>query len=271
MNTSRISKPIYLTFLFSLLIVASSALAKKPAEVMMLGSFHFSNPGLDAVKSQVIDVTTEQNQQYLVQLSKSIAEGFSPTHVLVECDPKFQEKFDKRYQQFLNGGYTLPVNETYQLGFRVAKFAGAKAVICFDERNVEWKAGPLMELMPKDAPQIQSELNEFLSQLTQDRSDMHANKSLKDILAVSNRADKAQSNKSLYLLTNSVGAGDSFVGADAAASWWHRNFRMYANIQQVAKPDTRVLVIAGFGHTAILQDFVSYDSKITGKDVGVFF
>jgi hypothetical protein len=28
-------------------------------------------------------------------------------------------------------------------------------------------------------------------------------------------------------------AGDAYSGAEAGASWWARNFRMYANIQRL--------------------------------------
>lgn len=271
MNKTLVSTTTYLALVFSLFVMTFSAFAKQTAQVMMLGSFHFSNPGLDVVKTSVIDVTTSENQQYLVQLSQSIALDFSPTHVLVECDPKTQGKVDEQYQSYVKGDYTLPVNETYQIGFRVGKFAGAQAITCYDELAVEWNGGPLMKSMPIDAPQIQSELEAILGKHTQDLSEMHKNKSLREILASNNQVEEDNKNKSWYLLTNSVGAGSTFIGADAAASWWHRNFRMYANIQKVAQPNTRVLVIGGQGHSAILKDFISLDTKIIGVDVGVFF
>ena len=277
MNLKHISTTIFLTL--SLLTATYSATAavestvttEKPAEIMVFGSFHFNNPGLDVVKKNVINITTAENQQYLVNLSESIAKGFSPTHVLVECSPKFQEKINQRYESYLAGEFTLPVNETYQLGFRVAKLANAQAVICFDEQSVKWNAEPLMAAMPQDAPEIQNELEERINTLTKSMTEMHATMSLKEILTDNNNQDKDIMDKSLYLLTNSVGAGDTFVGADAAASWWHRNFRMYANIQKVAQPNTRILAIAGRGHAAIIKDFVRYDTKVEGKNVNTYF
>lgn len=279
MKNTRKSTSIYLTIFLSLFIVTTSAVSnektkgavEKPAEVMMFGSFHFNNPGLDTVKSSVIDITTTKNQQYLVELSTLIANDFSPTHVLAECSLKMQDKINQDYKSYLVGEFTLPVNETYQLGFRIAKLARTQGIVCFDERDTPWKAGPLMRSMPKDAPEIQKEVEQVLAKFGEDTSKMHATMSLKEILASSNDQDKDRINKSLYLLTNSVGAGDSFVGADAAASWWHRNFRMYANVQKVAKANTRVFVIAGGGHTAIMKDFVKYDTKVVGKDAGTYF
>ena len=57
-----------------------------------------------------------------------------------------------------------------------------------------------------------------------------------------------------------LAGGEDFSGADATASWWHRNFRMYAQIQRHAAPGARVLVVGGQGHTAILRDFLRDDA-----------
>jgi len=46
---------------------------------------------------------------------------------------------------------------------------------------------------------------------------------------------------------------------------------MYANVQKIAKANTRVFVIAGAGHTAIMKDFVKIDTKVVGKDASTYF
>jgi hypothetical protein len=83
----------------------------------------------------------------------------------------------------------------------------------------------------------------------------------------SNDPEQDRMNKDLYLLTNVAGAGSGFEGADATARWWHRNIRMYANIQRYAVPGERLLVVAGSGHTAILRDFLAIDGRIRGRDI----
>ena len=77
-------------------------------------------------------------------------------------------------------------------------------------------------------------------------------------------------NRGFYVLTNAVGADDNFVGADAAASWWHRNFRMYAIVQRFAQPGERVLVIGGQGHIAILRRLLADDREREAVDVRPF-
>jgi regulator of RNase E activity RraA len=100
---------------------------------------------------------------------------------------------------------------------------------------------------------------------------MHQTLSLAGVLRAMNSEQQYRLNQSIYLLSNEVGAGDNFVGADASASWWHRNFRMYANIQLAASPGKRVLVIAGQGHIAVIKDFLANDTQRKAVFVDSFF
>lgn len=239
------------------------------AEVMIFGVFHFSNPGLDVVKTDQVNVMTEQNQEYLHALAERLA-AFRPTAVLVEEDPNKQAALDENYRLYLADSFELPSNETYQLGFRVAKMAGLQSVLAFDEREIHWNAEALFAYLPGNEPETQAKMNSLIQEVTAESQRAHATKSLAELLMMSNELEKDQLNKYLYLLTNPVGAGENFVGADAAASWWHRNFRMYPNIQKQAQPGERVLVIAGQGHTAILKDLLELDRDRIAVDVRPF-
>lgn len=103
--------------------------------------------------------------------------------------------------------------------------------------------------------------------LQADEAEAHRTLTLKQLLLRANDPEQDRRNKDLYLLTNAAGAGAAFEGADATARWWHRNLRMYANIQRHATPGERVLVVAGSGHTAILRDFLRIDRRITARDI----
>lgn len=246
------------------------AQTEKNAQVSLFGLFHFSNPDLDAVKIKQIDVTTDENQDYLIRLSNNIAEKFKPTEILLECEKNQQNKTNTEYQKYLKNDFILPINETYQIGFRVAKAAKIKMLTCYDEREIQWEADNLMKVMPDKAPKIQIRFDANIKEITAQFKEMHSTKPLQDILININKKESDDANKSIYIATNSVGAGTSFEGADAAASWWHRNFRMYANIQKVALPNSRVLVIGGQGHTAILKDFSNLDDEIDTVDIKTF-
>ena len=98
---------------------------------MLLGTFHFDNPGLDAVKYTPIDVMQPEQQAYVVALSERLAR-FAPTKVLLEYADDADEKINRRYRDYLAGKFELPRNEVYQVGFRVAKLMGHTRVYGFD-------------------------------------------------------------------------------------------------------------------------------------------
>ncbi len=252
----------------SLLPALACAAAPPPeqAKVMMMGVFHFANPGRDMVKSGVINVMSSENQAYLDGLATRLA-AFRPTAVLIECEPSEQAKFDEKFAAFRKGTFAMTSNEDFQIGFRVAKAAGIDKVTCFDEGTIGWDAEPMFAYIKKNDPAMQTAMDAIFKSMSERESHDQATLSLPQLLRQTNDASSDRENKGLYILTNAVDAGGSFVGADASASWWHRNFRMYANVQKAATPGQHVLVIAGAGHTAILKDLLAVDSQRQSEDV----
>ncbi|MDR7194606.1 DUF5694 domain-containing protein [Luteimonas terrae] len=266
-------KPLYAALLCCAAAFVSDAGAVEPAsaraQVMLIGVFHFANPGLDVVKSDVIDVTTDENQDYLSGLATRLA-GFAPTDVLVECLPRAQAKQDAAYAAWRGGTAALDVDETQQIGFRVAQAAGLAGVTCFDEGDVHWNGGPLFEYVAAHEPERKAAMDAVFASLSARATREQTTLPLPELLRLSNDPERDRENKDLYIVTNAVDAGSGFVGADASASWWHRNFRMYANVQKAAAPGRRVLVIAGAGHTAILRDLLEIDGQRDAEDVNAY-
>lgn len=262
----RATLAVSLLWLSAPAVAAAAPLPAVPARVMLVGMFHFANPGRDMVKSRVIDVMTPSNQAYLDGLAARMA-GFRPTDVMAECSPADQGKFDQSFRDYLAGRFELPSNETYQIGFRVAKLAGLSGVTCFDEDVIGWDSQPMFDFMDKHQPQAKQELEALYKSLSETADREQSTLSLAKLLQLTNDPARDAFNKGLYLRTNEVDAGGSFAGADASASWWHRNFRMYANIQKVAAPGRRVVALAGQGHTAILKDLLAVDDRRKAEDV----
>jgi hypothetical protein len=235
----------------------------------MFGVFHFANPGLDVIKTDQFNVIPDENQRYLKDLTDRETE-LQATHVLLECSLQRSEELNDQYNDYLANAFELSNNETSQLGCRIARKANPEKVHCYDERDIGWDADNLFEYLATQEPTTQAEMDtaiaEFTNRITQD----HRTKSLGQLLLQTNSEEEDRLNKSFYLMTNSAGAGTNFYGADAAASWWHRNFRMYANIQKLATPDTRLIVIGGQGYTAILKDLLKFDSERQAVDIVPF-
>jgi hypothetical protein len=239
---------------------------QQPAEVLLLGVFHFANPGRDVVRVDQVDVSTPANQTYLASLAQRLCD-FKPTAILVERDRTREPELRSQLDAYRAGGPLPAVNEVYQIGFRVAKACGVEAIHGFDESEVGWNPEPLFEHLEKSAPDLSAAFNAEIARIQAEESAAHRELTLPELLLRANDPEQDRANKDLYLLTNAAGAGQSFEGADATARWWRRNFRMYANIQRYATPGERVLVIAGQGHTAILRDLLAIDGRIEAPDV----
>ena len=252
-----------------LLSPAQAAETPPPAKVMLIGVFHFANPGRDMVKSGVIDVMTADNQRYLDGLAARLA-AFAPTDVLLECSPADQATFDERFRDYVAGKFTPTSNETYQIGFRVAKAAGLAGITCFDEDTIGWNAQSMFDYIEANEPRLKQEMDALYQDLSAQSGQEQSTLALPQLLRLANDPDRDAFNKSLYLRTNDVDAGRGFSGADATASWWHRNFRMYANLQKAAAPGHRVIAVAGQGHTAILKDLLADDGLRVGEAVQAY-
>lgn len=235
------------------------------ATIIFLGVFHFANPGLDAVRVDQIDVLSPASQAYLDDLSTRLG-AFEPSVLLLEIEPEDEESVNQQYREYLEGNLQLGPSELYQLGFRIAKAAGLEQVHGMDEPGPPMKFAELMAYMESSEPAALKSFNALLADITEDEQQAHASLTLRELLLRTNDPEQDRRNKAIYLSTNVVGAGTSFVGADAAAAWWNRNFRMYANIQRHATPGTRILVIAGQGHTAILKDLAASDTSVRVED-----
>jgi len=250
-------------------VMEAAAQQETPAQVMLFGVFHFANPGHDVVKTEQIDVMTDENQAYLESLSTRISE-YNPTVVLLEFGPEQESEMQERFQQYVEGYYQLPSNEIYQLGFRIAALSDADTVHGFDETNVQWQAEPLFEYLQSKDTATGARMSALIEEVTLDEQEAQASLSLQSLLQRTNDYERDALNRAFYLLTNHVGDRGSFVGADATASWWHRNFRMYALVQRHALPGDRVLVIGGQGHIATLRQLLADDRDREAVDIRTY-
>jgi hypothetical protein len=256
---------IFLSVTFSV----ANAEEQSPAQVMLFGVFHFANPGRDVVNTNPINVMSDENQAYLEALSDRLSE-YNPTVVLLEFTPDREPEMQERFRQYVDGDYQLSSNEVYQLGFRIAARSDAETIHGFDETNTQWKAEPLFEYLENIDTSTGAKMSAVFEELTAADQKAHASLSLQKLLVRANDTNRDAQNRALYLMTNHVGEGQNFVGADATASWWHRNFRMYALVQRHARPGERVLVIGGQGHIAILRELLADDRDREAVDIGPY-
>src|SRR6476659_9685482 len=119
-----------LVFVFAATFLGAVAQAADPpkAQVMLVATFHFGNPGADLHNIKAIDVLAANRQKEIAAAVTALAR-FQPTSVGVEWPEALVQE---RYAQFLDGSLPVSSNEVVQLGFRLARERGLKVVHGFD-------------------------------------------------------------------------------------------------------------------------------------------
>lgn len=260
-----------LTLLAALLLPASSLVAQEPtvpagpraaapAEVLILGTYHFANPGLDVVKNEVADVLTADRQAEIAAVVEALAR-FRPTRVAVEGEPEDAAVLDERYRAYLAGERELSRNEIEQLGFRLAARFEHPRVWPIDHSG-RFPYQELMTYAEEHDPGFVAWFQEEIVRITEEMNRQQREETIGDILRLLNHPDQLARGHGLYMRQSEVGAGDTFVGARLVSDWYERNIHIFANLQRLAEPGDRILLIIGAGHAPILRELVAADPRL---------
>src|ERR671919_1630039 len=117
------------------IMTAAQAAAWEPeanVDVMVLGTYHMNNPGLDLANVKADDVLKPQRQKELEALAAALAE-FRPTKIVVERIAQTPELLDHRYAEFTPLDLGKNRDERYQVAYRLAHRLGQKTVYAIDE------------------------------------------------------------------------------------------------------------------------------------------
>jgi len=265
--------------LLSVLSAPAILAAEPTVEVMVLGTYHFANPGQDKVNAQIDPVTTPAKQAQLAQVAERLAR-FKPTVIAVERVAKDQATMlDHRYPEFTQADLLTNPDERVQIAYRLASKLGLKQVYGVDEVAAEGEP----DYFPFDPVQKWAEANgrtgtidamfgpiqEWVAQLEKDQK----TRPVADILADLNAPDHPIAIKSMgegYYRLLTLGRGRDLPGADLNARWYARNARIFAKLTQVVKPGDRVLLVYGSGHNYWLRHFASEAGGFTLVEVGPY-
>ena len=107
-------------------------LDRPKTQLMLLGSYHMSNPGADQFNLESDDVLLPKRQAEIEDVVKKLAE-FKPTKIAIEA-PFGDSATLARYQNYLAGTHELRRSEEEQIGFRLAKMLGHQSIYPIDVR-----------------------------------------------------------------------------------------------------------------------------------------
>jgi hypothetical protein len=227
--------------------------------VMLLGTYHFANPGLDDVKQEVDDVLEPTRQREITDLVERLA-AWRPEQIAVEWPASQADSIAARYARYRAGTLAPSRNEVVQIGFRLAHRLGLPSVEAIDYqlRIGNDSVGALLARRPD-----LNELSESAGAALQRASDRNA----KAFAALSivgqlgelngDAALHAGNSRGMFGGMLPLGEGSNYGGPQVVARWYERNVMMVHLLYRSVHPSTRrVLVIVGAGHVPPMRNLL---------------
>jgi hypothetical protein len=240
---------------------------RKLPHVLLLGTFHFSYPGLDAhktAKDDEVDVMSPQRQKEMEELIEVIMR-FKPNKLAVETQGGWLMHEYRDYK----AGKELARNEYFQIGFRVMDRAKLDTLYAVDARPLSSAlySGPdsltyrpwLDSLYAGWDWGGDDRISARYDSLYKAEDRYEGRHSLLDIFLSLNEDRMLDRYFGAYL--NGGFLLDAPRGADILSiHWYNRNLRIYRALQQITtSPDDRILVLFGAGHMGILKHLFQCD------------
>ena len=231
---------------------AGNPAAPARAEVLVLGVYHMANPGRDIFNTQADDVLAPRRQAEMGQVTE-VLKKFGPTKIAVER--QFADtRILKDYGDYVAGKHELTRNEIEQIGFRLAKELGHKAVYPVDADG-EFPYQHLVNYAK--ASGRSNDLNALMDEIggtVKAQSAYLASHTVLETLLYMNADGKVAQDVGFYYRQAQFGEPWDTAGADLVSAWFRRNMRIYSNIVGIIdSPNERVLAIYGAGHLGWLQ------------------
>jgi hypothetical protein len=258
--------------------------------IMLLGMYHFNNPGKDSYNTEVDDYWSDKRQKEIKEVV-DLLEEFKPTKILVELSPSEQSKLDSMYNLYLKDQIALKdiqggINEVYQIGLRLGKQLDGVDVITIDH-NGNWLA-PYADFIA-DTLEYEDYLNHSSSyaQGMKERNVLFSESSIRENLVYLNEREQIINNHNYYNnvaikvkdtanimftfqekneeingLTYQMRSFDfNNIGVELVAEWYKRNLFIYRNIIENSEKNDRILVMIGIGHIFYLNQLLENNSK----------
>lgn len=249
------------------LVVPSIAFAQtptpEPIQVMIVGTFHFDNPGQDLNNATIDPVTTPTKQAELAAVAEGLRR-FHPTAVAVEREARDTTTLlDHRFPEFTPATLLTNADERVQVAYRLAALERLDRVYAIDEVGGEGERDyfpfdKVMAWIEANGRQAKWQaLNAQVAAFAEDLTRRQRTETLGALLADMNRPDHPfNGNMDFYYRLLAFGDAVEQPGAELNAAWYERNARIFAKLMLAARPGDRIVVVYGAGHAYWLRHFV---------------
>jgi len=224
------------------------------AQVMVLGTYHFANPGRDAVKTRLRVTMSATRQEEIAELVKRLS-AFRPTKIAVESQPQNAAKLNGNLAAYRAKTYELGANEIEQVGFRLAAQGQIDTLLLIDNR-LDLDFNRLMGFMQSKEPDRAQKFGMQIQQIGAKFENWDSRFSVSALLAIHNNPTFIKQSHQFYVSLCDTTDGTDYPGADILGDWYKRNARIYGNLRKGIVKGDRVLVIYGSGHAKILRELI---------------
>lgn len=250
--------------LLMLLVACTGVTAQtKKKQILLIGSFHFENPGYDVAQVNTFDVMTPKSQKELETITNHIKK-FGPDKIFVEWNHTKQDKLDQFYAQNTDSLLKTKADERVQLALRAAKKLNHKKMYAIDYSDTTFPYN-MMLLGMEQAGQTEliERSNKMMKDLETTTNKKIATYSLTDLILSMNTPEYTNSDIQWYVgLANKAGKTDNFIGAFLVSEWYKRNLYMFSLVQKLTESqDSKVMVLLGAGHVSMFREIVKYDPE----------
>jgi hypothetical protein len=229
-------------------------------QVMLLGTYHFANPGKDAIKQSFDDVLQPRRQAEIAEVARRLA-SWNPDRVAVEWPWSYRDTTALRYAAYRAGTLPTSRNEVVQLGFRIAKSLGHDAVYGIDDDSF-LDSNDSLKALDRRHPELKRMRDSITAVLQSATDTINAwmrQTSILEHLRRFNGDAALHAGNSFGMFGGFLGAGEenNYGGPQFLAKWYERNFDMAHNLTRIATPGVRrILVIVGVGHVPPLRNIL---------------
>lgn len=249
-------------------------LNKPQAKIMILGTFHFKDAGLDGYKPKHdVDILSPERQKQVEEVINLIATKFKPTKIALEWKPEHQAMVDERFSKYLAGEFEIKSNEVYQLGFRLGKELGHAKLFLVDTPGRWFESVEDQKEFAKKNGQkayLKGAWGKAYQEYYEFSDKLKTELELRDYFVFLNHEEKLKVSHGDYLVDSfAIGDGETFPGVDGfVSSWYNRNLRIFSNLVRLTDgPEERILLIIGAGHVPILKHAVESSPQFEFVDV----
>lgn len=247
---------------------------KEQAKVLVVGTFHFDYPGLDAHKTSdedKIDVLKEPKKTEVTELVEYIKK-FKPNKIAIEAYDSWNAT--EKLNQYKNGDHRDKRDERYQLAMRIANELELDTLYSIDAgtlaEDLEKMDSSYTNALFKDFDfQSEDVYHQYVKDWIGNEDKIIPKVNLLEYFKHINSKISHQYGYGAYLVGDFK--LDNERGPDILSVWWYnRNLRIFRKLQLITEnANDRILFIFGNGHAAILRqlleaspeyEFVEFDS-----------